>query len=138
MSVTDKIDRNPPSILIRFAKAYTDADAKVAEVEEQLKAAKAFRDKKEKALVDEMITQQVKSFKTENHGGFRTQAVVYPNVKDREAFTEYVVKQKLKWLYTNSINGQKLRSFVKELIEQGKPIPPGIEPYTTTEIRQYK
>lgn len=136
--MSEIVDKNPPSILVRFAKALTDAENEVTRIEEELKKAKVKRDIKEKALVEEMITQQVKSFKTDAFGGFRTQAVVYPNVKDREAFTEYVVKKKLKWLYTNSINGQKLRSFVKELIEQGKPIPPGIEPYTTTEIRTFK
>ena len=137
MSETDE-EKNPPSILIKFATAFTQAEAVVDKLTEDLKTAKAFSALKEKALVDEMITQQVKSFKTDLFGGFRTQAVVYPNVKDREALTAYVVKKKLKWLYTNSINGQKLRSYIKELIEQGKTIPPGIEPYTTTEIRRYK
>ena len=131
-------EQYPPSILIRFAKAFTDAEAKVEKIEAELKAAKAFSKMKEKALVEEMITQQVKSFKTNAFGGFRTQTVVYPNVKDRDALTAYVVKKKLTWLYTNTVNGQKLRSYVKELMEQGKAIPPGIEPFTQTEIRQYK
>ena len=131
-------DLNPPSILIRLARSFNEADANVERIEEQLKSAKKVRAAKERALVDEMITQQVKSFKTNAFGGFRTQAVVYPNVKDKELLTSYIKKKKLDWLYTTSVHGQKLRSFVKELMEQGKPIPPGIEPYTTTEIRRYK
>ena len=128
----------PPSILVRLAKAYKDIDMRVAEIEEQLKKTKASRAAAEKKLVDEMITQQVKSFKTDSLGGFRTQACVYPNVIDREILNAYVKKKKLTWLYTMSIHGGKFRAFVKELMEQGKKIPPGIEPYTCTEIRQYK
>lgn len=127
----------PPSVLVAFAKAYQDTDSKVEGLEQQLKEAKASRDSAEKKLVDEMITQQVKSFKADGLGGFRVQAVVYPNVKDREALSSYVKEQKLDWLFTVSIHGQKLRSFVKELMEQGKQIPPGIEPYIATEIRRY-
>ena len=128
----------PPSILTKFAKEFADAEANVEAIEAKLKDAKAFSAAVEKKLVEEMITQQVKSFKTDSNGGFRTQAVVYPNVKDREALTAWVKKKKLTWLYTTSVNGTKLKSFIKELLEQGKAIPPGIEPYTTTEIRRYK
>lgn len=128
----------PPSILVQLAAAYTRAEAEVDNIKQTLKNAEVRRDIAEKKLTEEMITQQVKSFKANGLGGFRTQAVVYPNVKDREAFNAYIKKKKLTWLYTMSVNGQKLRAFTKELLEQGKPIPPGIEPYTTTEIRRYK
>ena len=128
----------PPSILTKLSKAFSDAEMEVEKIEARLKEAKAFSLAAEKKLVEEMITQQVKSFKTDDNGGFRTQAVVYPNVKDREALTAWVKKKKLTWLYTTSVNGTKLKSFIKELLEQSKPIPPGIEPYTTTEIRRYK
>ena len=131
-------DAVTPSILTKFARAFSDAEAFVEKKTEELKKAKAASAVLEKKLVDEMITQQLKSFKTDRDGGFRTQAVVYPNVKDREALEEYVKKKKLQWLLTKSINGQKLRSFITELMEQGKPIPPGVEPFTTTEIRRYK
>jgi hypothetical protein len=133
-----EVTARPPSILTRFAKALADAELEVARIEEQLKKAKAYAAVREKKLVEEMITQEVKSFKTEFSGGFRTQAVVYPNVTDREALEVYIKKKKLQWLLTKALHGGKLRAFITELMEQGKPIPPGIEPYTTTEIRRYK
>ena len=128
----------PPSILIRLAQAFATARAEVEMQEDGLKKAKAYAAVQEKKLVEEMITQRIKTFKTDTIGGFRTQPVCYPNVVDREALDAYVKKKKLGWLLTKSINGGKLRAFVTELMEQSKPIPPGIEPYTTTEIRRYK
>lgn len=128
----------PPSILVKLAREYTVSDTIVGQTEIKLKEVKVKRAIAEKKLVDEMTTQQVKSFKTDRLGGFRTQVMVYPNVKDREVLLAYIKKRKLQWLFTTSIHGQKLRSFVTELMEQSKPIPPGIEPFTKTEIRRYK
>ena len=137
--MNEEVVTKPPSILMRLARQYASEEANVEVVEERLKDAKRKRSTAEKKLTEEMITQRVKAFKTEDVGGFRTQAVVYPNIRDREALNAYVKKRKtLAWLFTMSINGAKLKSFVKELMEQGKPIPPGIEPYVTTEIRRYK
>ena len=56
---------------------------------------------------------------------------------DKEALQAFVKKKKLTWLYTTAVNGQKLRAWVRELMVEGKKIPPGIEPYTTTEIRRF-
>src|SRR3990167_3905631 len=129
----------PPSSLVKIAKELVLASNRVEELTETLKSAKAQEADIENKLVDQMVTEQVKAFKADGLGGFRTQAVVYPNVVDREALNAYVQKNKktLGFLYSVSVNGTKLRSFVKELIEQKKKIPPGIEPYTTTEIRRF-
>lgn len=132
----EQVTSAPPA-LVPLAVEYAEAEAKVKALEVELKAAKSHLETSEKKLVEEMITQQLKSFKAEGLGGFRAQAVVYPNVVDREVLNRYVKKHKLDWLFTVSVNGSKLRAWVKELMGEGKKIPPGIEPYTTTEIRRF-
>lgn len=127
------------SVLANMAKRFVDADAAVERAEEALKGLKKTRDIAESRLVDQMTTESVKSFKTVNFGGFRSAVEVYPNVVDREALNAYVKKtKKLAFLYTTNIHGTKLRSFVRELMEASKPIPPGIDPYMKTVIRRFK
>lgn len=129
----------PPTILIQLARQFAAAEAEVEAATQKLKDLKARSLTIEKKFVDEMVTQQMKSFKTDDLGGFRTQAVVYPNVKDKEKFTAFMEKNKKKYafLLSTNVHGGKLKSYVKELMEQGKPIPPGIEPYMATEIRRF-
>lgn len=129
----------PTSVLTTMAKAYVAADAAVEKAEEQLKALKKTRDIAETKLAEQMVTEDMKSFRTNDFGGFRTHIEVYPNVVDREALNAYVKKtKKLEFLYTVSVNGTKLKSYVKELMEASKPIPPGIDPYLKTAIRRFK
>ena len=130
---------SPPSALVSLAKAFNQADRDVEELEQKVSVAKARRAAAEKKLVDEMVTQSIQSFRTP-FGGFRSEAVVYPNVRDKEAFEAYVAKNKKKlgFLFTMHVHGGKLRSYVKELMVNGDPIPSGIEPYTTSVIRRFK
>jgi len=127
-----------PTALVNLAKEYSAADKVVEQLDEKLKEAKRVLAAAEKRLVDQMVTEGMKAFRTDGIGGFRTQVMVYPNVTDRELLNSYVKKKKLSWLFTVSIHGTKLRSYVKELMENGKPVPPGIEPYMATEIRRFK
>lgn len=93
----------------------------------------------QRKFVEAMKTEGFKSIRLEKLGGFRTQVEVYPNKTDPEKLSAYIKKRKsLAFLWTTSINGSKLKSWVKELMEQGKPLPPGIDPYTETQIRRYK
>lgn len=129
----------PTTALTNLARRFVDASNAVDIAEEQLKKLKVVREIAEKKLADQMTTEQVKSFKTDQFGGFRQQVEVYPNVTDREVLNAYVKKRKsLEFLYTVSINGTKLRSFCRELMENSKPIPPGIDPFLKTVVRRYK
>lgn len=128
----------PPSVLVSLAKDLAMKSNQVEQATEALKSLKAQEAAIEKKLADEMITQQVKSFKLDGLGGFRTQACVYPNVVDKEALNASIKKNKeWKGLIKESINGNSLKSLVKELMEQGKKLPAGIDPYTQTEIRRF-
>lgn len=132
------VNEAPPSVLVSLAKELNKASTEVEVQDAKLKKLKAVEAAIEKKLVDEMLTQQVRSFRTD-FGGFRSEAVVYPNVTDKEILAAYVKKnKKLSFLYSVSVHGGKLRSYVKELLQQGKKIPPGIEPFTMTEIRRFK
>ena len=136
-AITSQVAEVPPSALVPLAVEYTRAETEVKTLEGKLKEAKVCLEAAEKKLVDEMVTQQLKSFKAEGLGGFRAQAMVYPNVVDKEALGRYVKKYKLDWLFTTAVNGSKLRAWVRELLEQGTMIPPGIDPYTTMESRRF-
>lgn len=129
---------NPPTALVGLVDALLKAEQRVEELDEQLKAAGKVAEAAEKKLLDEMVTQQINSFRTPNLGGFRSEVVVYPNVKDKEGLNEYVKKEKLDWLFTVSIHGGKLKSWVKELMSQGKDLPPMIDPFVTSKIRRFK
>jgi hypothetical protein len=129
---------SPPKALVNLAQKYSLADQEVERLEEKLKEAKKTRAIAESKLVDQMTTEQVQSFRTSGMGGFRCQVCVYPNVTDREALGAWVKKRKLDWLYTTNVNGQKLKGFVKELLENGKTVPPGVDPFLKTEIRRFK
>lgn len=139
MSKTDTVVENEatPAVLTTLAKELTEKEQIIEKLEANLKEAKENAAGAEKKLLDEMITQGVKAFKTTELGGFRSQAVMYPNVVDKEALQKYVKTKKLTFLYTTNVNGTKLRSYVKELMENGKKLPPGIDPFTTTVIRKF-
>jgi hypothetical protein len=127
-----------PAALTTLAKELVTREQIVEKLEAELKIAKENVAGAEKKLVDEMTTQGVKAFKTTELGGFRQQAVMYPNVVDREALNAFVKKnKKLAFLYSMNVNGTKLRSYVKELLENGKKVPPGVDPYTTMVIRHF-
>jgi len=135
--VEEKVVAKPPSALVSLAKSFSEYEAKVEAAEENLRIAKRDRDMAEKKLVDQMITEDVRAFRT-SIGGFRSEAVCYPNVKDRELLNAYVKKKKLNFLFTISIHGSKLKSYVKELMQNGEEVPPGIEPFTKMCVRRFK
>lgn len=132
------VNEAPPSALVRLAKTFIEATVIVDDLDEKLKIAKSRRLTAEKKLADEMVTHQIALFKTPL-GRFRTEPVCYPNVVDRDALEEYANSRKdLKFLLTKSVHGGKLRSYVTECLEQGKEIPPGIDPYTQIVVRHTK
>lgn len=128
----------PPSVLVKLASAFVETERRVDEAEAALKKLKVSRDIAEKKLAEEMRTHDMKSFRTESMGGFNVQIAVYPNVKDKEALGAWVKKKKLDWLYTTNVNGNKLRAFVRELLEKGKSLPPGTDAYMAPVIRRFK
>ena len=129
----------PTSALTNLAKRYVEASSAVESAEEALKKLKVLKEIAEKKLSDQMITEDIKSFKTNDFGGFRRQVAVYPNVVDRDTLNAWVKKRKsLEFLFTVAINGTKLKSYVQELMENSKPIPPGIDPYMRNVVRRFE
>lgn len=128
----------PPSVLVKLASAFVEAGKRVEEAETALKKLKIFREMAEKKLADQMQTEEMKSFRTEQFGGFNVQVAVYPGVKDKEALGKWVKSKKLTWLYTTQVHGGKLKAFVRELLEKGKPLPPGVDAYMAPVIRRFK
>jgi len=127
----------PPRVLITLARKFDQAERDAQRLEGLLKAAKEARRLAEKILVDEMVTQDVESMRVTGLGLLRRQVCVYPNYTDKDAFGAWLKRRKsLAWLYTVSVNGSKLKGYVRELLENGKALPPGIEPYMQQEIRR--
>ncbi len=133
-----KDDAKPSKALVRNAKTFIEAKEELDDAKQEKAAAEEKVKKVQKKFVEAMKSAGVSSFKADKLGGFRTQVVMYPNKKDEVALTKYIKRRKsLAFLYTTSINGQKFKAWVKELREQGKPLPPGIDPYEETQIRRY-
>jgi len=128
----------PPRVLVTLAQKFDQADQDVEKLEAQLKEAKRVRAACESKLVDQMTTEQVQSFRTVGIGGFRQQVCTYPNVTNKKALAAWLKRCKMDWMYTTSVNGQKLKGFVRELLENGKTVPPGVNPFMKTEIRRFK
>ena len=127
-----------PTSLLSLAKKLLEVDARVEEAQEALTKANIAYEVAEKKLVDQMITENVRAFRTTNHGLFYSQVKAYPRIVDKDALETYVKKHKKKlgFLYTVSINGNKLGAYVREAMQQNKPIPPGLDPYLKTVIRR--
>jgi len=127
-----------PAALVNLAKAYTAATAAVDKAEEELKKLKKVQTAAELKLADHMVTEGLQSFRADGFGGFRTQVEVYPSIKDKIVFEEHVKKNKLDFLYTTSIQGQKFKGYIRELVGDGKPVPPGVDTFMKTVIRRFK
>ena len=128
---------SPPRALVTLASKFDQAEKEADRLEELLKKAKETRRSAEKKLVEEMVTQDVESMRVTGLGLIRRQVCVYANVTDREALNTWIKRRKsLAGMFTITVNGSKLKAFVRELLENGKPAPPGCEPYLQTEIRR--
>jgi hypothetical protein len=126
------------AVLVNLAKAYTAATAAVDKADEELKKLKKIQTAAELKLADHMMTEGLQSFRADGLGGFRTKVEVYPSVKDRPLFEDFVRKNKLDFLFTTAIHGQKFKSYVRELVENGKPVPTGVDTFMKTVIRRFK
>ena len=125
-------------VLIRYANELIKADESLEAAIENKKEREAMYRRTEKKLADAMKTAGLKSFKADGIGGFRTHIETYPNTKDKAALVAFIKKRKsLKFLWKVAINGNTLKAWVKELMEQGKKLPPGVDPYIETQIRRY-
>lgn len=138
MAKKEAVVVDPPKALINLAAAYDLAEKEVEKADLELKSRKKQLAAIEKKFADQMITEGMKSIRTQGFGGFRTEIGVYTNVKDKEQLETFVKKKKLKWLYSVNIHGGKLKSYIKELLADKKAIPPGIELFTPVEIRRFK
>lgn len=139
MAKSPAVEAAPPSALVRLATLFNQADEAVEESKKKLSEAQIRKIVAEKKLVEEMITQSIRAFRTP-FGGFRSEATVRPNVKaeDKEKMQQYVKRHKsLAFLYTVSIHGGKFKTWVKECLEQGKELPEFIDPGPVTVIRRF-
>ena len=130
----------PPSILVTLAKQFKVASADVEAAEETLKKLKNRRDAIQAKFADQMKTEGVTSMRVDGLGGFRFAVEVYPNVKDKEAFEKYVNENKktLGFLLTKSVHGGKLKSYVKDLLENSQPLPPFVETFMKDVVKPFK
>lgn len=125
-------------VLVTHAKRFIKAKEELDGCKKKKSAAEEKLKRVQKDFAEAMKSEQVRSFKNDKLGGFRTQIELYPNNKKDGVFEKWVKRRKsLKFLWTTNVNGSKLKAWVKELKEQGKPLPPGLDPYEETQIRRY-
>ncbi len=135
--IDEKKAAKTPAALAALAKALVEATQRIDAAKESLTKANIHYDIVEKKLVDQMTTENVRAFRTLDLGLFYSQVEAYPRIVDKAVLDAFVKKRKsLKFLYTVSINGGKLKAYVKELMQASKPIPPGLDPFLKTVVRR--
>ena len=123
--------------LIAAARKLMAADDVLAAAKKAVTRANIAYDLAEKQLVDQMVVENVRAFRTANHGLFYSQIRVFPNIVNKEELEKFVKKhKKTHFLWTTSINSAKLGSYLRELMENSKAIPPGVDPVLKTVIRR--
>ena len=134
MSKTAVVE-NAPKVLINLARAYREADKAVDDLDAKRKEAERVRYFAEKRLLDQMVTEEIKSFKVEGLGGFRKEVKAYPNIVDRLAMEKWIKRHKdARSLFTMSVHAGKLKTFVRERLENGETIPDGVETFMKPKI----
>jgi len=129
----------PPSSLVALARQYFKQKADIKKLDARKKEMNKDKSLAEKKLIEAMKAHRIESFRVKGLSGFRTEGALYPNVTDKEALYGFLRKdKKLRVLLTETVPAGKLKSLCKELMEEGDDLPPGVDPYITTEIRTYK
>lgn len=83
-------------------------------------------------LVDLMESSELTALKTEQGHGLSLRGACYPTVKNKEEFNM--------WIHANgyedalTMHPSTLKSLCKELLEEAKPLPDGVEAYMKSRI----
>jgi hypothetical protein len=111
--------------LAEIAEAYNDCEEEIAERERELKEVKMRREAAERAMHQQMEAAGLDSVTV---AGFKWTPKVepYPSVKDKAAFRAWAGEKMPDNL---SLPFPTLKSVVKEALESGEELPPGIDVY---------
>lgn len=132
-----------------IAKQYTLLRNDLSDLEARVKTLKTTINAVENKLIEQMIIQDLQSFKSPT-GTFSLRSQFYANFgskeKDPEGYEEnrgyfYTWLRKSKdfdLVVRQALTNNTIRGFVQDLLEAGKPMPPGVKGYSETVISYRK
>jgi len=120
---------------------FRDAKKKKDDLDHQLKEAKKEFERAESVLIEFLEGNEATSSAKYDGIGYVTipKPRVYANCKkeNQETLFQYLEEIERTDMIKTSVNSQTLSSFVKELLDEGKPIPEFIGHYLKTTLRFY-
>lgn len=132
-----EIDALKPEILklknAEISEYFSGLKDEKAELEKQIKEINTKLEACSQILVERLEEDGITSFKTDL-GTFYIKDEPYSSVSDRPAFYSWVRENKLEDLFT--IHYQTMSGMVKERLENGEELPPGISVFMKSSIQR--
>ncbi len=119
-------------------KTLFDLRAAKDKVEAQAKSIEEEIEKLEEEIVDEFESRQIKSMKIDGMANFVMAVSSYPKVNDPALMRQWLDEQGISWETVSAFNAKKFQGFYKELLDAGKPLPPGTENFVKSKIKVCK
>jgi hypothetical protein len=128
MSVDDDLRAHAEKL-----KELTDTKKNLAEL---VKATNAAIESTSESMLAIMDSKEMTQVRFEGLGLFFVQGSTFPKVEGKEQFHEWLKANGQGDLIKEEVHSQTLRAFVKNLLEEGKALPPGVTPgHTVREVR---
>ncbi len=116
-------------------KALHQLQLQKMQIENQLKACNANIEIAQGELVEEFEDRQLQHINIDGVGTFyKRTSVAAPKLLDPQALRNWLDNNGFNWEMVTAFNSKKLQGLYNELLEQGKPLPEGIEPPFTKSI----
>jgi phage host-nuclease inhibitor protein Gam len=117
-----------------IASRYSELKDQKKELEEKIKAMNAELEACSQILVDRLETDGTSSFKLTNGTSFFIKDDPYSSVQDKPALYKYLKENGMEDLF--SVNYQTLSAIMKERLENGEELLPGVAVYMKTSIQR--
>lgn len=121
-----EVNEGPLAAMARELRALKDRKEDLAEQEKQVNKA---IDELSIKLAESLESAGVDSFKVTGVGSIRIEEVHRPSVNDKEAFLAWLDARGASESAPRQVHHQRLVSLVKELLEAGLNLPPGVSDF---------
>lgn len=87
-----------------------------------------------KELTDIMVKEKIQNMKIDGLGLFYVETNAYPSIENEQELMHWLEENELMVLAPHTISKSKLKTLVKERLEENLPTPPGVKVYTEQEV----
>lgn len=115
-----------------LAERFSQARIEKEDLEKLLKDVNERLDSIENNLVDLMESSDLTALKTSEGHHLSLRGACYPTVKDKDTFRSWVVENGFEDALT--MHHSTLKALCKELLEEAKPLPDGVEAFMKSRI----